>query len=216
MNLHPPMLRPPKVPSAGPSKDPVEWHEILGRPTTLGDAGITGTGGAPLNGPVHLVSSGAPPLVVERGEGSAGVLPVIEIVRNGTIHAYIGLDASDQLALIAADGSTVLASLTNTGELDTILRLKSVHLEATTDTKTLKVLDASGNQVVGARGAAVPISAQTGTAGAHAAGNPPTGTEFNNLVDKYNATVTDVTNLVTALTALVARLSSAAGHGLIT
>lgn len=127
-------------------------------------------------------------------DASAGVLPFLAVKRQSTVIGYIGADASDRLALIATNGTTVLAFLTNTGELDTLLGVKSPHLEATTDVKTPKVLDATGAQVLAAR--------RTGW-------GAPTGTATRSTFDTATVTLPQLAERVKAL------LDDAATHGLI-
>lgn len=138
-------------------------------------------------------------------DAAAAVLPFIAIRRQATLVGYLGADASDRLALIATDGTTVLGYIDNVGELNTLLRVKSPHIEgttdsksphliATTDTKSPNYLDTNGDQVLSTR--------VTGW-------GFPTGTLTRTSFDTSTVTLSELAERVAAL------ITDAMGHGFV-
>lgn len=225
------MGRPPRVrttvpPGNSPARPLVTYDSLVGKPQTLDQAGLSGPLAPPSKGPLTLKATGVPPLTLERNEGTAAVLTMLELSRDGGVIGYLGSDASDRVAIIASDGTTVLAWLDGTGLLDVN------HLKAVIDTKSPKYLDATGLQVVGPREAAVANASLTSASGSsasasHASADPVPKADFDGAVDAFNAAIsangaaigqlaTDLNGAIGQLNTLLARLSSAAGHGLIT
>lgn len=78
-----------------------------------------------------------------------------------------------------------------------------------------KVLTVNGQQVIGARGAAVADPAAITSSDAANAAAAPTKAEFDALVLRFNQLRADFTSVRTAQVALLARLRAATGHGVI-
>lgn len=164
MTLTPPPVRPTVPPSNAPSKWRVAWASLLGKPTSLTEAGLTIAG--VLAGPLEVRRTGGPPLVLQRNENTAAVRTMLELRRNGATKGFLALDGSDRIAVLHSDGTTVLMYLELSGIVNALDRFKAPHLEATTDVKTPKVLDATGTQVVGAQQPAIADGVATsGSAG---------------------------------------------------
>lgn len=206
--LKPPTIRPNVPPADAPSKWRNTWRSLLGKPTTLEEAGITSLDTRkPLNGPLAINSKGKPDLKLQRLETSAAVLPVIEIIRNGVTLGFVGIDASDNIAVLAANGTTVLLSVVRSGgsqgEADALLRFKAPHLEGTTDAKAPAYLDGAGTQVVGAQQAAIANGTAT-------SGSPP-GTNSTGGTPTDPATLGDVDGVYGVTNGLEASVADALG-----
>lgn len=218
-SLRPPSINPTIPPGVVPGERRVSWKSLLDRPTTLAEAGID-SADVTLTGPLTLHSLGVAPLTLTRDEGAASLLLVLEVIRDTTVIGYLGMDASDHLVIVGADGSTVLATIDATGVLTLLLKAMAPHLEATTDIKTPKVLDGSGAQVVGARGAAVTDastsaasgSSASGSAIGHASADPVPKADYDALVDRVNAIQTANNNNASAITSAVGTLNAAIGQ----
>lgn len=129
---------------------------------------------------------------------AGAVIPIIAIKRQSTIIGFVGLDSSDQLALIAPDGTTLLTIWSPTGTLTALERVI-----ASTTMKADAYHDTNDDQVVTTRQSAIPhVTATVGSpGGSDSTGGPPGDP----------ATLGDVDGAYGATNALAARVADLEG-----
>lgn len=145
---------------------------------------------------------------------AAAVNPMIALSRQLATMFYIGLDASDRWSIIASDGTTVLVTISATGDV-----VAAGHVRASF------YADGSNTQVVTTRQAAIPNGTATSGSGAPAGGTGGAPGDPATLGDvdgayayaagAYSTALDALGTANTALAKINAWLDAARTHGLI-
>lgn len=217
MRQKPPPLSPTVPPSTSPGKPRVTYESLLNKPdlsTLTGPVTIAPTPSTShADGALTITETAKPDLILKRTESVAAVLQFIELVRNGSIKGFIALDASDRVAILHSDGTTVLFYVTLAGVASADV------FDAGAEHRT------AGTKVVGTQGGAIADgTATTGSPdGTNSTGGSPSDPAFlgdvQGAYDVTNAQQADISNAAgTAATALAkanAALAAMRAHGLI-
>jgi hypothetical protein len=132
---------------------------------------------------------------------TADILPMLALLRNGSPLAHIGLNADDNFAIISADGSTVLASLDDTGFLKVLLKIR-----------TMKYFDQNDKQLLTDQQPAIADAAAAGVTAGFSLTDPVSKADFDAVASAFNVLAGAFDDLVTKFNTL---LAEARTHGFI-
>lgn len=211
------LLTPPRLPDTvgphtPPSKRRISFGSLLGISGNLKEIATPATTGPNLEGPVTIHALAHTPLTLRRDEGTAAVRILLSLDRAGVLKGHIGLDASDRLCVLKADGTTVVA-YDDAGVW-----------RASTAMRAPEYRDTAGTKVLGTQGAAVADAsvATPAACGGYVAGSPGDPATQGDLEGPINAAdcaaaeaaaaMATATSAVNAVNALIARLEA---HGII-